>query len=39
MTDYLALRTGLSVKNENASSGQIGIIAIWSADREGGIHQ
>lgn len=36
MTDYLVIRTGLSVKNETATNGQIGIIGTWSADRKGG---
>ena len=36
MTDYLLIRTGLSVKNSTATTGQMGIITIWSADRAGG---
>ncbi len=36
MTDYLVIRTGLSIKNETATAKQLGIIATWSADREGG---
>jgi adenylate cyclase len=36
MTDYLVIRTGLSVKNETAESGQLGIIATWAANRAGG---
>ena len=36
MTDYLLIRTGLSVKNSAATTGQMGIITIWSADRPGG---
>ncbi len=36
MTDYLLIRTGLSVKNSTATTGQMGIITIWSADRPGG---
>lgn len=36
MTDYLVIRTGLSVKNETATTGQLGILATWSADRAGG---
>ncbi|MEP9389153.1 adenylate/guanylate cyclase domain-containing protein [Mesorhizobium sp. KR9-304] len=36
MTDYLVIRTGLSIKNENATAKQLGIIATWSADRPGG---
>ncbi|MEW9806584.1 adenylate/guanylate cyclase domain-containing protein [Mesorhizobium marinum] len=36
MTDYLVIRTGLSVKNDTATTGQIGIIGTWSADRKGG---
>lgn len=36
MTDYLVIRTGLSIKNETATAKQLGIIATWSADRAGG---
>jgi adenylate cyclase len=36
MTDYLVIRTGLAIKNENATAKQLGIIATWSADRSGG---
>ena len=36
MTDYLLIRTGLSVKNSTTTTGQMGIITIWSADRPGG---
>ncbi len=36
LTDYLVIRTGLSVKNETASTGELGILATWSADRVGG---
>ena len=36
MTDYLVIRTGLSIKSETATAKQLGIIATWSADRKGG---
>ena len=36
MTDYLSIRTDLSVRNETATKGQLGIITAWSADRPGG---
>ena len=36
MTDYLVIRTGLTIKNETATAKQLGIIATWSADRPGG---
>ncbi|MDQ2705151.1 MAG: adenylate/guanylate cyclase domain-containing protein [Pseudomonadota bacterium] len=36
MTDYLVIRTGLSIKNETATAKHLGIIATWSADRPGG---
>lgn len=35
MTDYFVVRTTMSIKNEGAQSG---IIATWSADREGGFN-
>ncbi len=36
MTDYLVIRTGLSVRNDTATNGKLGIIGTWSADRPGG---
>jgi adenylate cyclase len=36
MTDYLIIRTALSVKNQYAATGQIGILVTWAADRPGG---
>lgn len=36
MTDYLVIRTSLTVRNDVATAGMLGIIATWSADRPGG---
>lgn len=36
MTDYFIIRTPLSVKNERSVTGELGIVASWSADRPGG---
>jgi adenylate cyclase len=36
MTDYFVIRTALSVRNEHAATGQIGILVTWTADRPGG---
>lgn len=36
MTDYLVIRTALTVTNSSATTNTLGIIATWSADRPGG---
>lgn len=36
MTDYLVIRTALTLTNNNVTSDTLGIIATWSADRPGG---
>jgi adenylate cyclase len=36
MTDYLVIRTALTLTNNNVASSTLGIIATWSADRPGG---
>lgn len=36
MTDYLVVRTSLSVRNEHAATGRMGILVTWAADRPGG---
>ena len=36
MTDYFVVRTALSIRNDNATTGQMGILVTWAADRQGG---
>jgi adenylate cyclase len=36
MTDYLVIRTALSVTRDNAATGKMGILLTWAADRQGG---
>lgn len=36
LTDYLVLRTALTIRNEIDTTKTLGIIATWSADRQGG---
>lgn len=38
MTDYFVIRTALSQRREDGPTGQMGIVATWSADREGGFN-
>lgn len=36
MTDYLVIRTALTLRNQNDATNMLGIIATWAADRPGG---